>query len=88
MEAANSDTVKGKWTEIKGELQSKWGKLTSDDLERTKGNVTAIAGLIRQHYGEFKEDLSETLHGMFNKNADNAADKVEDVKLKMQDKKV
>lgn len=73
----NTDTVKGKWTELKGELQSKWGKLTNDDLEQTKGNVKAIAGLIRQHYGDFKEDLMENLHNMFEKSGVN---KAEDIK--------
>jgi len=48
----NQDTIKGKWQEIRGEVQKAWGKLTSDELEKTKGDAKAIAGLVRQKYGE------------------------------------
>ena len=48
----NEQVRKGKWLEIKGDLQKFWGKLTDDDLEKTKGDVKAIAGLLQQKYGE------------------------------------
>jgi uncharacterized protein YjbJ (UPF0337 family) len=38
-----------------------WGKLSHDELERTKGNLSAIAGLIQQKYGETKEAVTEKL---------------------------
>jgi len=50
----NQERIKGKWQEIRGEIQKAWGKLTSDELEKTKGEAKAIAGLVRQKYG--KED--------------------------------
>ncbi len=50
----NEDIVKGKWMEVKGEVQKAWGKLTNDEIEETKGNVKAIAGLVQQKYGEDK----------------------------------
>lgn len=55
----NEDTVKGKWLEIKGEVQKAWGKLTSDELEKTKGDMKAIAGLVQQKYGEDKEKFDK-----------------------------
>lgn len=61
----NNDMMKGKWTELKGEVLNKWGKLTSDELDETKGNVVAIAGLIQQRYGEAKEAISDRLHEIF-----------------------
>jgi uncharacterized protein YjbJ (UPF0337 family) len=27
----NADILKGQWKEIKGEIKTKWGKLTDDD---------------------------------------------------------
>ena len=30
----NQDIIQGKWTQLKGSLKSKWGKLTDDDLAR------------------------------------------------------
>jgi uncharacterized protein YjbJ (UPF0337 family) len=28
----NKDILNGKWTQLKGTLRSKWGKLTDDDV--------------------------------------------------------
>ncbi len=53
----NEDTIKGKWQEIKGDVQKAWGKLTDDEIEETKGNVKAMAGLVRQKYGNEKADF-------------------------------
>lgn len=55
----NEDTVKGKWLEIKGEVQKAWGKLTSDELDKTQGDAKAIAGLVQQRYGESKEQFEK-----------------------------
>ena len=61
----NSDILKGKWTEMKGNVLNQWGKLTHDELDATKGNVAAIAGLIEQRYGEAKEAISDKLSSIF-----------------------
>ena len=57
----NEETIKGKWNEIKGEIHTKWGKLTDDELEKSKGNVTSIAGLIQQRYGAKKQEVEDAL---------------------------
>lgn len=61
----NSDLLKGKWTEIKGEIQKTWGNLTGDDLEKTKGDMTAVGGLLQQKYGMAKEDASSKLSEIY-----------------------
>ena len=57
----NQNILKGKWTEIKGEVQKAWGKLTNDELEQTKGDLTAIKGLIQQKYGKTQDDYQTKL---------------------------
>ena len=57
----NSDIVKGKWNEVKGEVRKAWGKLTDDDLESTKGDFEKIGGLIQKHYGQTKQEVSDKL---------------------------
>lgn len=61
----NEDILRGKWLEIKGEIQKTWGKLTNDELEQNKGDMKAIAGLVLQKYGEeqdiFQKKFSEIL---------------------------
>ncbi len=61
----NENTIKGKWLEVKGDLQKVWGKLTDDDLEKTKGDLKAISGLIQQKYGEEQEKLGVKLAEIF-----------------------
>jgi uncharacterized protein YjbJ (UPF0337 family) len=63
----NENVIKGKWLEIKGDLQKAWGKLTDDDLEKTKGDAKAISGLIQQRYGEAQEKSSAKLSEIFSR---------------------
>ena len=57
----NEETIKGKWLEIKGEIHKTWGKLTADEIEQTKGDLTSIAGLVMQRYGEENEKFQSKL---------------------------
>jgi uncharacterized protein YjbJ (UPF0337 family) len=61
----NENTVAGKWLELKGEVQKAWGKLTSDDLEKTKGDFKAISGLLQQKYGSSEESYKRPLTDIF-----------------------
>ncbi len=61
----NENTIKGKWLEMKGDIQKAWGKLTDDELEKTKGDMKAIGGLIQQRYGETQNSYSKKLSDIF-----------------------
>lgn len=63
----NENMLKGKWLEVKGDIQKAWGKLTDDDLEQTKGDLKSIGGLIMQRYGETQGDYSKKLADIFSK---------------------
>ena len=80
-----TDSMQGKWNEIKGEIRSKWGKLTHDDLDRTKGNIEAIGGLIVQKYGKTKDDVAKALNHIFATAKKDAADKSENVKDRIRE---
>ena len=85
----NKDIVKGKWLEIKGEVQKAWGKLTNDELDKTEGDMKAVAGLIQQKYGETKDGFQGQLDGIYGRfvNAkDAAAENVKDSLRKPEDK--
>lgn len=62
----NQDTITGKWLEIKGEIRKAWGKLTEDEIEQTKGDLTSIAGLVMQKYGEENEKFQNRLAEIVN----------------------
>jgi uncharacterized protein YjbJ (UPF0337 family) len=76
----NQDKAAGKWLEIKGEVQKAWGQLTSDELEKSKGDMKAIAGLIQQKYGDVKEDHRKTLSDIFSRLENKKDSAVESVK--------
>lgn len=53
----NEDQIKGNWKQIKGQLKTKWGKLTDDDLTEAKGRMDNLVGKIQERYGQTKDDV-------------------------------
>jgi uncharacterized protein YjbJ (UPF0337 family) len=58
----NNNIAGGNWNELKGRIRSAWGRLTDDELETSKGDVTAVTGLIQQKYGSLQEDTRQKLN--------------------------
>jgi uncharacterized protein YjbJ (UPF0337 family) len=54
----NPDIIQGKWTQIKGSLKAKWGKLTDEDLNRMDGNHQYLVGTLQERYG-WQKDQAE-----------------------------
>jgi uncharacterized protein YjbJ (UPF0337 family) len=48
--------IAGNWKQFKGEVQSRWGKLTNDDLDQIKGQYEKLAGKIQERYGLAQEE--------------------------------
>lgn len=80
----NEDIAKGKWTQIKGEIQKTWGKITGDELEQTKGDMKSIAGLVQERYGLEKADADRRLSELSERFADKATRTTENVKEKLE----
>jgi uncharacterized protein YjbJ (UPF0337 family) len=60
--AVNQQTLEGNWNEIKGKLHERWGQLTQDDLQKTRGNVDQLVGLIQRKTGEARERVEQYLN--------------------------
>lgn len=60
----NRSILEGKWKEIKGDLRRAWGKITDDEWEQTKGNVTSMAGILEQRYGFAKDDAASKINSV------------------------
>jgi uncharacterized protein YjbJ (UPF0337 family) len=54
----NWDTIKGQWTELKGKVREKWGKLTDSDLETIAGKKDQLIGMLQKRYG-YEKDAAE-----------------------------
>lgn len=63
----NKDVIQGKWKEIKGDLRKAWGNITDDEWEQTKGDATAIAGVLQKRYGFAKEDAQQKVSKVFDR---------------------
>ncbi len=57
----NQDKIAGQWKQLRGKLQSRWGKLTDDDLDVAKGNTDYLTGKIQERYGIAKDEAKEQL---------------------------
>ena len=51
----NKDIIAGKWTQLKGQAQARWGDLTDDDFDVVEGNAEYLAGKLQERYGWERE---------------------------------
>ena len=47
----NSDVLEGKWKQIKGRVQEKWGELTNDEVDQIQGKQDVLVGKLQEKYG-------------------------------------
>jgi uncharacterized protein YjbJ (UPF0337 family) len=78
----------GKWNEIRGEILKTWGEIRGSELDKAKGNLVAIAGLLQQKAGvargEAEKRLNELVAKATAKVGPKGAEKLEEVKTKAQ----
>lgn len=64
----NWDQIEGKWKQLKGQAQSKWGDITGDDWDKIDGRREEIVGLVQERYGkeraEVEKDVDSWLKGL------------------------
>ena len=55
----NDDEMKGKLKQAKGRIQSKWGELTGDEVERMEGDREELIGKVQEKYGYSREKAEQ-----------------------------
>lgn len=55
------ETLQGHWQEIKGKLHARWGQLSDDELERARGTVEQLVGVIQRKTGAAREEIERYL---------------------------
>ncbi|MBX3216281.1 MAG: CsbD family protein [Labilithrix sp.] len=58
----NWERVEGQWHQLKGELKSKWAKLTDDDLKHVGGKKEQLIGKLQERYGVMKEEAERQVN--------------------------
>jgi uncharacterized protein YjbJ (UPF0337 family) len=73
----NSDTLKGQWHQMKGEVKTQWGKLTDSDLDQIEGQSEKLIGKIQERYG-YAKDKAEQEFNNFQAASEKLADDADD----------
>lgn len=55
----NESQLKGKWNQLKGEVQRRWGKLTEDDLTEVQGDYNKLVGKVQERHGDNQEKVKD-----------------------------
>ncbi len=76
----NTDILKGKWNQIKGDVKKSFGKLTDDDMMVIEGDATKASGILQERYGYTREEAEKKWNefsGRFSATAQNVKDDVQ-----------
>lgn len=76
----NSDTIKGDWKQMRGQVKEAFGKLTDDDLLVAEGNVDQLTGAIQKRYGYSREKATEEWAAFTKRTANGTANTAEAVR--------
>src|SRR5580692_823653 len=52
----NWDQVQAEWKQVKGQVKSRWAKLTDDDMMNLAAKKDVLVGKIQERYGVMKDD--------------------------------
>jgi uncharacterized protein YjbJ (UPF0337 family) len=58
-ENMNWDQIEGKWKQLTGSAQERWGKLTNDDIQTLTGQKDLLVGKIQERYGIAKAEAEK-----------------------------
>jgi uncharacterized protein YjbJ (UPF0337 family) len=57
----NSDQIKGKLHQLKGEIKRKWGSVTDNDVTESEGSMEKLIGRIQERSGDQREAIEKWL---------------------------
>lgn len=57
----NADVFKGQWKQLKGDIKTRWGRLTNDDLDAIDGTLDKLEGRLQERYGWTRERISQEI---------------------------
>jgi uncharacterized protein YjbJ (UPF0337 family) len=63
----NWTQLEGKWTQLKAEAKTQWGKLTEDDLTYVSGHREKLVGKLQERYGLLRDRAQKDVDEWFAK---------------------
>ena len=61
------EQFKGQWKQFKGELKSRWGQLTDDDVTEIEGDYDKFLGSLQARYGAQNEEVRRWVADWFDR---------------------
>lgn len=58
----NEVELKGKWNQIKGTVQEKWGELSDDIFHQIDGNYDQLVAKLQEFYNITKEEAEKQIN--------------------------
>lgn len=55
------DKIQGNWKQFKGEVRSRWGELTNDEVDQIAGEREKLAGKLQERYGIAKQEANDQI---------------------------
>jgi uncharacterized protein YjbJ (UPF0337 family) len=55
------DQIAGKWKQFKGDVRTRWGELTDDEVDQIAGEREKLAGRIQEKYGVVREEANRQI---------------------------
>jgi uncharacterized protein YjbJ (UPF0337 family) len=75
------------WTEMKSKIKSRWAKLTDENIEAVKNDLSSLKGQLETTYGYSKEFALKEFNQLMGKSGEGVAKPVEaSVKMGSEDK--
>jgi uncharacterized protein YjbJ (UPF0337 family) len=62
----NPEMFKGRWNQMRGEIRTRWGKLTDDDIAQIEGRAEKMIGKLQERYGYKREQAEKELDEFMN----------------------
>jgi uncharacterized protein YjbJ (UPF0337 family) len=62
----NPEILRGRWNELKGDIRTRWGKLTDDDVMQIQGQAEKLIGMLQQRYGYKREQAEKEINDFLN----------------------
>lgn len=66
----NWEIFEGNWKQLKGKVQTQWGKLTDDQFDVIAGKRTELSGKLQESYGITKDEAEEQIKRFEESNKD------------------
>ena len=58
----NQEILKGKWLQVRGDVQGWWGRMTEDDVDQIQGDTERFVWKLQERYGYGREQAERELN--------------------------